>query len=181
MQHTAFGTRTRDSLPMLAQPMARRHFTRYALFSLLGAAVATSAVATAKALYPTKVAGFGTKVVVGPVTEVREALGHQAYLRNDAGRFYLLPATETTAIAVYWKCVHLGCTVPPPSPTLDGNIQCNCHGSQYSGKTGDLLKGPATHPLDYFSITIEAGNVVVDTTRVMPRTAFAPEQATRLG
>jgi cytochrome b6-f complex iron-sulfur subunit len=168
-------------IPVLKPPVPRRTFIRYALFSLIGAFTATSAVATYQLLYPTKVTGFGAKVAAGGVEEIRSLLAHQKYVRNAEGHFYLLPATEDGAIAVHWKCVHLGCTVPAPNPDLAGNIQCPCHGSLYNGRTGDLIHGPATRPLDYFPVTVENGNVIVDTGKVMTRQAFAPGQATRLG
>ena len=169
-----------QSIPIIRPPVPRRKFIRYAVFSLLGAFTATSAVATYQLLYPTKVTGFGAKVAAGSVEEVKALLGHQKYVRNASGHFYLLPATEDAAIAVYWKCVHLGCTVPAPNPDIAGNIQCPCHGSLYNGKTGDLIHGPATRPLDYFPVTVENGNVIVDTGKVITRQAFAPSQATRL-
>lgn len=169
-----------DAISVVRQPMPRRKFVRYALFGLLGAFSATSAFASLKLLYPTKVAGFGTKVAAGTVEEVKALLASQKYVRNATGKFYLLPATEDSAIAVYWRCVHLGCTVPAPNPGLNGNIQCPCHGSLYNGKTGDLIHGPATRPLDYFPVTVENGNVIVDTSKVTVRQEFAPGQATML-
>ncbi len=170
-----------DSLiTIVERPLPRRKFVRFALFSLLGAFTATSAFASLKLLYPTKVTGFGTKIPAGTVEEVKALLASQKYIRNATGNFYLLPAAEDSAIAVYWRCVHLGCTVPAPNPDLSGNIQCPCHGSLYNGKTGDLIHGPATRPLDYFPVSVENGTVIVDTSKVTMRHAFAPEQAARL-
>lgn len=170
-----------QSISVIKPPVPRRKFIRWAVFSLLGAFTATSAVATYQLLHPAKVTGFGAKVVAGSVEEIKALLMHQKYIRNPTGNFYLLPAMNDGAIAVYWKCVHLGCTVPAPNPDLAGNIQCPCHGSLYNGKTGDLIHGPATRPLDYFPIAVENGNVIVDTGTVITRQAFAPGQATRLG
>lgn len=169
-----------DALAAIGRPMPRRRFVRYALFGLLGAVTATSTVASLKLLYPTKVAGFGTKVPAGTVEEIKGMLASQKYVRNATGKFYLLPAAEESTIAVYWRCVHLGCTVPAPNPDLNGNIQCPCHGSLYNGKTGDLIHGPATRPLDYFPISVENGNVIVDTSKVTVRQGFDPSQAVAL-
>jgi cytochrome b6-f complex iron-sulfur subunit len=124
--------------------------------------------------------GFGTKVAAGSIAEIKATLAAQRYIRNPEGRFYLLPATEDSVIAVYWRCVHLGCTVPPPNPALDENIQCPCHGSLYDGRTGALIHGPATHPLDYFPVTLENGNVIVDTGTVIVRQEYHPDQITPL-
>ncbi len=181
MQVSSQVPQTRERLPVLEHRTSRRRFTRYSLFGLLGAFTATSAVATYRMMYPTKVVGFGAKVNAGTVQDVKTLLQGQKYIRNTEGRFYLLPATDDTTIAVYWKCVHLGCTVPAPSAALEGNIQCPCHGSLYNGKTGDLIHGPATHPLDYFPVTVDNGSVIVDTGKVTARQEFAPDQATKLG
>lgn len=170
----------RERLPVLEQRASRRTFTRNGLFALLGAFLATSAVGTVKMLYPNRVLGFGAKVTAGTAKEIMQQLQVNKFVRNNEGRFYILPATADSAIAVYWKCVHLGCTVPAPSPALEGNIQCPCHGSLYKGNNGDLIHGPATRPLDYMPITIDNGNVVVDTGKVTTRTSFEDNQATKL-
>jgi cytochrome b6-f complex iron-sulfur subunit len=180
MQASSHAAQARDRLPVLEHQTTRRRFTRYGLFAVLGAFTAVSAVATYKTMYPNKVTGFGVKVNAGTVQDIKTTLAGQKYVRNSEGHFYLLPATEDSAIAVYWKCVHLGCTVPAPSPALEGNIQCPCHGSLYNGKTGDLIHGPATHPLDYFPITIENGAVIVDTSKVTTRQSYSPDQTTKL-
>ena len=169
-----------QSIFVIKPPVPRRTFIRWAVFSLLGAFTATSAIATYQLLYPTKVTGFGAKVAAGSVEEITALLAHQKYVRNAPGHFSLLPATEDAAIAVYWKCVHLGCTVPSPNPDLASNIQCPCHGSLSNGKTGGSIHGPATRALDYFPITVENGNMIVDTGKVITRQDFDPGQATRL-
>jgi len=55
-----------ETIPVLKPPVPRRKFIRYALFTLVGAFTATSAVATYQLLYPTKVTGFGAKVATTP-------------------------------------------------------------------------------------------------------------------
>lgn len=176
MQVSSQAPQARDRLPVLERQTSRRRVTRYGLFAILGAFTAVSAVATYKNLYPNKVTGFGVKVNAGTVQDIKSLLASQKYVRNSEGHFYILPGENDQVIAVYWRCVHLGCTVPPPSPALDGNIQCPCHGSLYNGKTGDLIHGPATHPLDYFPITVESGSVSVDTGTVMTRQMFESRQ-----
>ncbi|MHB8647044.1 MAG: QcrA and Rieske domain-containing protein [Thermomicrobiales bacterium] len=181
MQSSSHAGQSRERLPVLEHRASRRKVTRYGLFAILGAFTTVSAVATYKNLYPNKVTGFGAKVNAGTVQDIKTLLAGQKYVRNSEGRFYLLPATADSAIAVYWKCVHLGCTVPAPSPALEGNIQCPCHGSLYNGHNGDLIHGPATHPLDYFKITIDNGSVIVDTSNVITRQAYDQSQTTKLG
>ena len=98
----------------------------------------------------------------------------------DAGKFYLVHV-EQGMIALYWRCTHLGCTVPwkpEERPDAGGCFCCPCHGSQFN-KVGEKIGGPAPRPMDYFPIEIDAaGNVWVDTGRVQQRTAFSPDQLT---
>lgn len=114
-----------------------------ALTALLAGCDITRATATPAT---ERIGAFGTKINVGSVTEVRAALATQQYVRNPNGRFYLLPATPDTVIAIYWKCPVEGCTVPPPSPALGGSLGCPCCGASYDGITGTVLRGPTNRP-----------------------------------
>jgi cytochrome b6-f complex iron-sulfur subunit len=80
-------------------------------------------------------------------------------------------------IALYQKCVHLGCTVPfKPSCA---SFKCPCHGSHYN-VDGEYLDGPAPRSLDRFQISFdEQDNVVVDT-GVINQTVARPDETTRL-
>src|SRR5437667_246857 len=80
--------------------------------------------------------------------------------------------------ALYWKCPHLGCTVPwaaqdpampgPPDGgdqafTDKGRFKCPCHGSIYN-RYGQIIQGPAPRPMDRFPVKIESsGKIVVQT------------------
>jgi nitrite reductase/ring-hydroxylating ferredoxin subunit len=55
-------------------------------------------------------------------------------------------------------CTHQGCTV---SSVKDGTIDCACHGSMYSIKTGAVEGGPAPSPLPKKTVTVTGANVVV--------------------
>lgn len=58
--------------------------------------------------------------------------------------------------ALNLTCTHLGCTV---SVTPSGLV-CPCHGSTFS-RTGEVLRGPATRPLERLAVRLEGENVVV--------------------
>jgi Rieske Fe-S protein len=58
-----------------------------------------------------------------------------------------------TVVAVSRRCTHAGCTVGLPL-AAGANMKCPCHGSQYTTQ-GDVLQGPATHPLTSFPATID--------------------------
>jgi cytochrome b6-f complex iron-sulfur subunit len=86
-------------------------------------------------------------------------------------------------LALYWKCKHLGCTVPwKPDEDYQGNqgiFHCPCHGSIYL-RNGQNVAGPAPQPLDYFPIEIAGGKISVDTGKPQTRVQFEPSQATKV-
>ncbi len=107
--------------------------------------------------------------------------------RITEGRFWLanLSGTEGDVfqtgatgglVALFWKCPHLGCTVPWISsfngaqvayPGIVGWFRCPCHGSTYS-KAGVRVFGPAPRSMDRFDVTLNAdGSVNVDTRTII--------------
>ena len=56
-------------------------------------------------------------------------------------------------------CTHMGCIV---SQISDGTIDCPCHGSQYSIKTGDVVGGPAPAPLPAKQIKVAGGSIFLE-------------------
>ena len=63
-------------------------------------------------------------------------------------------------IALYQRCVHLGCTVPFRNDCL--SFKCPCHGSHYNSD-GEYLDGPAPRSLDRFAFHFQGEDLVVDT------------------
>ena len=71
---------------------------------------------------------------------------------------------QTGFVALYRKCVHLGCSVPFCNTAKW--FECPCHGSKYS-INGEYRAGPAPRSLDRFRVDIQNGKVVVDTSNVI--------------
>jgi cytochrome b6-f complex iron-sulfur subunit len=77
-----------------------------------------------------------------PVAEGRAFIGH------DERGLYAINAT----------CTHLGCLVKQAQT----GYACPCHGSQFTA-SGAVTTGPATLPLNYSALSIDAeGKVVLD-------------------
>jgi Rieske Fe-S protein len=56
-------------------------------------------------------------------------------------------------------CTHMGCIVNQIS---NGTIDCPCHGSQYSIKTGAVVGGPAPKPLPAKQIKVTGDNIFLE-------------------
>lgn len=121
--------------------------------------------------WPLKTGAFGTKVIVG--ASAIPAPGDPPY-RNQAGKFFLIN-NDDGLLALYWKCPHLGCTVPWNDE--EGDFHCPCHGSVYD-RHGVRTAGPAPRPMDLMAITVDGGNVTVDTGSITERHSWEPSQST---
>jgi cytochrome b6-f complex iron-sulfur subunit len=84
----------------------------------------------------------------------------------ELGRFYLVRLDDGGLLALYRRCTHLGCAVPY-DPTI-GQFVCPCHGSAFT-VDGDVQNPPAPRPLDLFALTVENGEILVDTGTTVER------------
>jgi cytochrome b6-f complex iron-sulfur subunit len=153
------------------QPMAvgvsRRGLLRVTFWAGLGAGLAGFAASLIDFLYPRGVTGFGGVVSAGTVDQFPPGSKTQIPL----GKMWIVNLTEDQGgpgfLALYWKCPHLGCTVPwrPdftfPDPATGQNklgwFRCPCHGSTYND-AGVRVYGPAPRSMDHFDLTIDANS-----------------------
>ena len=168
----------RSRVPATQLP-TRRDFLRRAL-TLAGATLATTVVGSSLAyLWPNVRGGMGALVEIGPPADLTAAIrAAGGTLAVPAARAYLVaydPAddpdgmyTDVTAgtpfMALYQRCVHLGCRVPWCVPST--RFECPCHKSRYN-RWGEYQSGPAPRGLDRFPVRIVKGQVVVDTGTVV--------------
>jgi cytochrome b6-f complex iron-sulfur subunit len=152
----------------------RRSFTRNA--ALASALIVTGEIAagTIYLLWPNKTGAFGGEITVGP--ESVPPVSADPF-RHSEGKFYIVH-TDDGIQALYWKCVHLGCTVP----WVAGQTRfiCPCHGSVYA-YNGDRISGPAPRAMDAFPVTVnDNGSVTVNTdpAGVIQRNEVQPDQVT---
>jgi cytochrome b6-f complex iron-sulfur subunit len=152
--------------------LSRRLVLRFAGWGAVLALLGQSAVGFVSFFWPKKVGAFGGQVNAGAVADL--AVGAVQVVRE--GKFYVSHVPEGI-LALWWKCPHLGCTVPwkPDDPSMDqvagkGRFNCPCHGSIYD-RYGQIVQGPAPRPMDIFPVEIRDGRIFVDTnpTKVMTR------------
>ncbi|HWB72546.1 MAG TPA: Rieske 2Fe-2S domain-containing protein, partial [Egibacteraceae bacterium] len=132
-------------------------------------------------LWPNLKGGFGARIEV----DTEEAI--LSYIQQNrepfaypAGRMYLVAYDssldsggeygevtqngQSKVMALYQRCVHLGCRVPWCGSSQW--FECPCHGSRYN-RWGEYQDGPAPRGLDRFPLTLEGGRVVVDTAKII--------------
>lgn len=156
---------------------SRRTFTRNAALGASGVVLAQLGVITGILLWPNKTGAFGGDITVGGGSI--PAVGDPPF-RHQAGKFYVVQ-NEDGLQALYWKCVHLGCTVPFNAGEND--FHCPCHGSVFD-IDGARIGGPATRRLDRMPIVVNGDGSITVTTNpntieaAAGRTDYLPTDAT---
>jgi cytochrome b6-f complex iron-sulfur subunit len=148
-------------------------FTRNAALGASLIVAAELAAGTVYLLWPNKTGAFGGEITIDG-SSVPEVNG--APFRFSEGKFYIVH-TEDGVEALYWKCVHLGCTVPWVAGQQ--RFVCPCHGSVYL-YDGSRESGPAPRALDAMPVTVnDNGSLTVDTnpSSLIIRGEYSPEDA----
>lgn len=169
--------------PLIGRPrqLTRRAFFRRLLGTGFGFAMLGGfGLSSLAMLWPELGGGFGDKITLSEDLEkIREQIRSERQPFYFApGHFYLVeydPADDRAAIygeqlldgglmALYQRCVHLGCRVPF---CLSSQwFECPCHGSKYN-RAGEYRAGPAPRGLDRFPLSIEGSKVTVDTSIII--------------
>ena len=152
--------------------VTRRQFFNRAILAGSGLGLGAFGVAALAFLWPSAGGGFGGKIVVGSEADAKDAFDNKipfynaaaktyivAYPKDDLAKAKKVPAytapiiagMEKGFVALYQKCVHLGCRVPwcPSSQWFE----CPCHGSKYN-RVGEKQGGPAPRGLDRFALEV---------------------------
>jgi cytochrome b6-f complex iron-sulfur subunit len=159
------------SRQLASRRFTRRAFLRNAVLGSLGVTAVGMAGGAVAFAWQNTTSPFGGEFVVP--RDTIPAVGAAPY-RDMVGKFYLINNPDGL-LALYWKCPHLGCTVPWNAE--EGQFHCPCHQSQYN-RHGERVAGPAPRPMDLMAARYDpAGNVVVDTGAITTRHRFTPEQA----
>ena len=150
---------------------SRRTFTRNAALGSVGVVTAQIAAGFVYFFWPNKTGDFGSQI---PVAAESVPPPNGEPYQNSAGKFYLVH-NDDGLLALYWKCVHLGCRVPWEAD--DQKFVCPCHGSVYD-RNGVREAGPAPRPLDLMPVSVnDDGSVSVDTGAITTRGGYDPSQA----
>lgn len=168
----------------------RRKVLAGGFFGALGIVTLGSLGVLAKFIWPLNVKGFGGTFVVSPdrlplqgedPVKVVEAKAWVVNLAPNEGTGGVgTPNPAGGMIALYQKCVHLGCTVPWLAQFdfqgQKGWFRCPCHQSTYA-KAGVRVFGPAPRSLDTFDLQFDSqGRLVINTGKI---TLGGEDNATR--
>ena len=161
--------------------VTRRQFFNRSLLAGSGLGLGAFGVAALAFLWPGASSGFGGKIAVGSVADAQTAIGAKMPYYNATAKTYIvgypkadlpkakkvsaytppiIAGMEAGFVALYQKCVHLGCRVPWCQSSQW--FECPCHGSKYN-KVGEKVGGPAPRGLDRFVLEVSGGSIVVDT------------------
>jgi cytochrome b6-f complex iron-sulfur subunit len=175
-----------DKTPVVYVPVdeeelgvTRRQFFNRSILAGSGIGLGAFGIASLAFLWPSSGAGSQTKVVVGSEADAKAAFDSKIPFYNAGAKVYIvaypksalpkakkvtayknvLPGMEQGYVALYQKCVHLGCRVPWCESSQW--FECPCHGSKYN-RVGEKRGGPAPRGLDRYPLQVSGGNIVVD-------------------
>lgn len=170
--------------------VTRRQFFNRAITATFGSFLALQGLYYLAFFWPRLTGGFGSKVDAGPVKDIKAQLAQTAgsvtpFVVSEA-RAYVVPITDEQLkgsqfnqpglaaaglMAMWWRCVHLGCRAPWCAPSA--GFECPCHGSKYN-LVGEYQAGPAPRNLDRFAVEVTAdGRLIIDTGNIV-QTPRAP-------
>ena len=164
--------------------VTRRQFLNRGITAFFGLGLAGFGAAALGFLWPSLSGGFGSKINVGKVDEILDQINSKREpfyvpearswispypedaLKKAEGVYTgaVLEGMKSGFVALYQKCVHLGCRVPWCASAQW--FECPCHGSRYN-RVGEKKGGPAPRGLDRFGLTVAGDSIVVDTQQVV--------------
>jgi cytochrome b6-f complex iron-sulfur subunit len=163
--------------------VTRRKFFNRAILGLFGVAFLGGLTISFLAfLWPKLKGGFGTPISAGKfndlVTEIIQPDGSLQPVFVAAAQSWIVPFNQVDQpgssfdglpvvaseggdlglMALWQRCVHLGCRVP--SCNSSQGFECPCHGSKYNFH-GEYEDGPAPRNLDRFGVEVNAAGELI--------------------
>jgi len=86
----------------------------------------------------------GTNVTVVTPDNLRavDVAGRQVAVANVSGTLYAFDDA----------CTHMGCSLVAQGHLSGTTVTCDCHGSEFDVRTGQVLHGPATRPVQTYPV-----------------------------
>ena len=160
--------------------VSRRQFFNRALSGTFFTFLGLQGVYYLAFFWPKLSGGFGSDVDAGAVSDVTTQVfasdGSILPLFVPEARAYVVPAPTVSdqfagksveavgLMALFQRCVHLGCRVPWCGPSQ--GFECPCHGSKYNS-IGEYFAGPAPRNLDRFAVEIRNDRFIIRTGTIL--------------
>jgi cytochrome b6-f complex iron-sulfur subunit len=166
--------------------VTRRQFLNRGIIATFGFGLSAFGAACLAFLWPPPGGGFGSRVTVGKVDDIKAAIrAGNGFFYVPEGRMWVTEFPEAALAkaadqysffaqveqglavgitALYQTCPHLGCRVP--QCVTSQWFECPCHGSQYN-QVGEKKGGPAPRGMDRFPMEVTAGGDLLVNTGVV--------------
>lgn len=168
--------------------VSRRQFFNRAITVTFGSFIGLFSLYGLAFFWPKLTGGFGTDVDAGSLEDLSAQTvnpdGSIGPVFVPEARAYVVPAPDTVSeqfegrevaaggfMALFQRCVHLGCRVPWCATSI--GFECPCHGSKYNS-IGEYNAGPAPRNLDRFVVEVRDGDRFVIRTGTIIETPRAP-------
>jgi len=180
----------KQSMTPVEYGVTRRKFLNRALYVVFGLFLAQFALGALSFVWPKLSGGFGAPINAGNLDELKAELTDAGAITPvflPAAQAWVVPF-ETSKLAgssyegvpfvvaggegdgvgvmaLWQRCVHLGCRVPECLPSQ--GFECPCHGSRYNIH-GEYNSGPAPRNMDRFGLSVnDAGDLIIETGTVV--------------
>jgi cytochrome b6-f complex iron-sulfur subunit len=171
--------------------VSRRQFFNRALSATFGSFLAILGIELLAFMWPRLKGGFGASIDAGAVVDLLAATrapdGGVVPAFIPEARAYVVPVDDDNLsdqfegksvaaeglMALYQRCVHLGCRVPWCAPSQ--GFECPCHGSKYD-YMGEYFGGPAPRNLDRFVVEVIDSQFIIHTGDIL-QTPRAPTRS----
>lgn len=180
----------KETLTPAQYGVTRRKFLNRALYAVFGLFLAQFALGALMYVWPRLKGGFGTPINAGNVDELKASLvdgGTVVPVFIPAAQAWIVPfelselpgasyegvpfvvaggeGDGVGVMALWQRCVHLGCRVPECIPSQ--GFECPCHGSRYNIH-GEYNTGPAPRNMDRFGLSVtDANDLIIETGTVV--------------
>lgn len=180
----------REEISAAEMGVTRRKFFNRAIGAVFGLFMLQFTLASLAFVWPKLKGGFGTPINAGKVAALKAEVidggsinpkffpQAQAWIvpfdMNELPGSSFEPVSFVVAggegdgiglMALWQRCVHLGCRVPACLPSQ--GFECPCHGSKYNAH-GEYSQGPAPRNMDRFGVSVnDAGEFIIDTGNVV--------------
>jgi Rieske Fe-S protein len=141
-----------------AKSWTRRIFVRDALKGWIGLVVSPGIYAVVRFLSGSSGSEGTLPKDVGSADALRPGISKLVQLGDK--RVLVVRDKTGQVCAVNATCTHRGCSVRYEAREGPGELACNCHESRFT-LHGDVLKGPASKPLEEYKIQTVGGRLIL--------------------